>query len=170
MSHARSRDALGCLLSLVLGVGAASIVRPALADNGVTDTEIVMGVSPPLSGPTQGYGPSSPGIQACFDYLNAEQGGVKFGDGKTRKVKLEVLDDAMEPARALQNARRLVSQSKVFGVIGTVGTAANLGARSFYNSEQVPQMFIGTGGPMFGAKTEVEKYPWTMQAWLAYNT
>ena len=23
---------------------------------------------------------------------------------------------------------------------------------------------------MFGAKAEIEKYPWTMGAWLAYNT
>ncbi len=129
-----------------------------------------MGISAALSGPNAGYGAISRGIQACFDYVNAEQGGVKFGDGKTRKVKLEILDDAMEPARALQNARRLVSQDKVFGVVGNVGTGANLGARSFYNTEQVPQMFIGTGGPMFGAKSEIEKYPWTMGAWLAYNT
>jgi branched-chain amino acid transport system substrate-binding protein len=170
MSHSRLRDALGCLLSLMLGAGAVVIVTPAFAENGITDTEILIGVSAPLSGPNAGYSAISRGMQACFDYFNAEQNGIKFGDGKTRKVKLEILDDAMEPARALQNARRLISQDKVFGVVGNVGTGANLGARAFYNSEQVPQMFIGTGGPMFGAKSEVEKYPWTMGAWLAYNT
>jgi branched-chain amino acid transport system substrate-binding protein len=76
----------------------------------------------------------------------------------------------MEPARALQNARRLVSQSNVFIVAGNVGTGANLGARSFYNAEKVPQVFLGSGGPMFGTKSEVDKYPWTMLGWLSYNT
>ena len=170
MSHARPRDALGCLLSLALGLGAATIVTPALAENGITDTEIVIGVSAALSGPNAGYGAIARGTEACFNYLNAEQGGVKFGDGKTRKVRLDIVDDAMEPARALQNARRLVSQSKVFAVVGNVGTGANLGSRPYYNAEHVPQMFIATGGPMFGAKSEVEKTPWTMAAWLAYNT
>ena len=36
------------------------------------------------------------GMKACFDYINAEQNGVKMGDGKTRKIKLEMFDDAME--------------------------------------------------------------------------
>jgi branched-chain amino acid transport system substrate-binding protein len=170
MSHARPRDAWGWMLSLALGMGAATIFTPALAENGITDTEVVIGISAALSGPNAGYGAIARGTEACFNYINAEQSGVKFGDGKTRKVRLEILDDAMEPARALQNARRLVSQSKVFAVVGNVGTGANLGSRPFYNGEHVPQMFIATGGPMFGAKSEVEKNPWTMAAWLAYNT
>ena len=93
-----------------------------------------------------------------------------MGDGKTRKVKYIMYDDAMEPARALQNARRLISQDSVFGVSGNAGTGANLGARTFYNSEKVPQVFIFSGGPMFGVKEEVEKYPYTIPALLAYNT
>jgi branched-chain amino acid transport system substrate-binding protein len=87
MSHSRLRDALGCLLSLVLGAAAVVIVTPAFAENGITDTEILIGVSAPLSGPNAGYSAISRGMQACFDYFNAEQNGVKFGDGKTRKVK-----------------------------------------------------------------------------------
>jgi branched-chain amino acid transport system substrate-binding protein len=170
MSHSRICDAWRCLLSLTLAVSAVGVITPALAETGITDTEVVIGVSAALSGPNAGYGAIGRGTEACFNYLNAEQGGVKFGDDKTRKVRLDILDDAMEPARALQNARRLVSQSKVFAVVGNVGTGANLGARPFYNAEHVPQMFIATGGPMFGAKAEVEKTPWTMAAWLAYNT
>ncbi|MFT3801393.1 MAG: ABC transporter substrate-binding protein [Burkholderiaceae bacterium] len=151
--------------------GAVSVIAaPARAEPGITDGEVVIGASGALSGPNAGYGAVTLGIKACFDYLNAEQSGVKFGDGKTRKIRLDVVDDAMEPARALQNARRLVSQNKVFAVLGNVGTGANLGSRAFYNAEKVPQMFIGSGGPMFGAKDEIEKYPWTMLGWLSYNT
>lgn len=152
---------------------AASLTATATgyaADPGITDTEIVLGSSVAQSGPNAAYGVIGSAIKGCFDYINADLGGVKFGDGKTRKVKIEMLDDAMEPARALQNARRLVNQLNVFATIGSVGTGANLGSRAYYNSEKVPQVLIGSGGPMFGAKAEVEKNPWTMLGWLSYNT
>jgi branched-chain amino acid transport system substrate-binding protein len=137
---------------------------------GITDTEIVLGNSGALSGPNAGYGPVSLAQGACYDYLNAEFGGIKMGDGKIRKVKYVMYDDALEPARALENARRLVSQDHVFAVVGNLGTGANLAARGFYNAEKVPQVFLSTGGPMWGAKAEVQKFPWTMGGWLAYNT
>jgi branched-chain amino acid transport system substrate-binding protein len=158
---------------LKVAVAAAVVsfsVAAHAADPGITDSEIVLGASAALSGPNAGYGAISMGMKACFDYHNAENGGIKMGDGKTRKVKLEMYDDAMEPARALQNARRLVTQAGAFAVVGNVGTGANLGARKYYNDEKVPQVFIGTGGPMFGSKTEVEQYPWTILGWLSYNT
>lgn len=164
LSGARTYCALALVLALTGGAGTAR------AETGISDTEVVIGVSAAMSGPNAGYGAIARGMEACFSYLNAEQKGATFGDGKTRKVRVELLDDAMEPARALQNARRFVSQLKAFAIVGNAGTGANLGVRSYYNAEKVPQMFIGSGGPMFGAKAEVEKYPWTMPAWLAYNT
>ena len=154
----------------VLAAALATCGAAQAADPGITDTEIFFGISSAQSGPNAAYGAVGTGTKACFDYLNAEQGGVKVGDGKTRKIKTEILDDAMEPARALQNARRFIGQSQVFGVVSNVGTGANLGARAFYNQEKVPQVFIGTGGPMFGNKAEVEKFPWTVLGWLSYNT
>lgn len=167
----RPRDGYGRLLSLALIAGCVGFTASiAHAETGITDTEVVLGGSHALSGPNAAYGAIGRTMDACFNYFNTEHGGMQFGDGKKRKVRFELLDDAMEPARALQNARRLVSQIKVFAVVGNAGTGANLGARQYYNDEKMPQMLIGSGGPMFGAKTEVEKYPWTMPAWLAYNT
>ncbi len=164
--HAMSARLLKVLIaSALMSIGAASHAEP-----GITDTEITWGASVPLSGPNAGYGPIGRAQRACFEYINTELGGIKMGDGKTRKVKYVMYDDAMEPARALQNARRLVSQDQVFGVSGNAGTGANLGARPYYNAEKVPQVFIFSGGPMFGVKEEVEKFPWTMPALLAYNT
>lgn len=167
MTHSRSRRGRAYLLALVMTTGVTGIAH---ADSGITDTEVVIGASSAMSGPNAGYGAIGRSMDACFNYLNAENGGIKFGDGLKRKVKLEMLDDAMEPARALQNARRFVSEMHVFAVVGNVGTGANLAARQYYNSEKMPQAFIGTGGPMFGDKSDVEAYPWTMPAWLAYNT
>lgn len=158
-------------LAVVIGAVAMTFSSPGFAaDPGITNSEVIVGMSSALSGPNAGYGVIGQSSNACFDYYNAEHGGVKFGDGKTRKISTVVLDDAMEPARALQNARRLVSQSGVFLVSGNVGTGANLGARQFYNSAGVPHVFLGSGGPMFGAKDEIAKYPWSMLGWLSYNT
>lgn len=140
------------------------------AEVGITDTQIIWGNSSPHSGPNAGYSAIGRAQRACFQYVNEELGGIKMGDGKTRKVKYVMYDDAMEPARALQNARRLVSQDGVFGIFGNPGTGANLGARPFYNTEKVPQVFLFTGGPMFGYKADVEKFPWTMPGLLAYST
>ncbi len=170
MTHGRSRGGWARLLSLTLATVVVGAPDNASAEPGITGSEVVIGASSAMSGPNAGYGAIARSMDACFSYLNAEDGGVKFGDGLKRKVKLEVLDDAMEPARALQNARRFVSQMQVFAVVGNAGTGANLGVRQYYNSEKMPQMFIGSGGPMFGAKADVETYPWTMPAWLAYNT
>lgn len=154
-------------LAFSIALGAAG---PSHADPGISDSEIVIGNSAALSGPNASYGPIGRAQRACFEYVNNELGGIKMGDGKTRKVKFVMYDDAMEPARALQNARRLVTQDKVFAITGNSGTGANLAARPFYNAESVPQMLIFTGGPMFGSKADVEKFPWTMLALLAYNT
>lgn len=170
MTLGRSRGARACLLHSFLAVAAFSTIGAARADSGITNTEVSIGMSAAMSGPNAGYGAIGRSMQACVSYLNDEAGGVTFGDGVKRKVRLELLDDAMEPARALQNARRFASQLKVFAVVGNAGTGANLGTRTYYNSEKLPQMFIGSGGPMFGDKKEVASYPWTMPAWLAYNT
>jgi branched-chain amino acid transport system substrate-binding protein len=162
--------AIGALIIGMTSQAQTNGVGPTAASPGITETEIIIGNSNALSGPNAGYSPIGQAQGACYDYYNAEFGGVKMGDGKTRRVKYVMYDDAMEPARALQNARRLVSQAQVFAVAGNAGTGANLGARTFYNTEQIPQVFIGSGGPMFGAKDEVPKFPWTMLGWLSYNT
>ena len=168
MSH-QKRSTLH-FVKAALAVALMSVGFAGQAEVGITDTEIIWGNSTPLSGPNAGYGVIGRAQKACFEYVNNELGGFKMGDGKTRKLKLMMYDDAMEPARALQNARRLITQDKVFAISGNVGTGANLGARPFYNTEKVPQVFLYTGGPMFGSKPEVEKFPYTMLALLAYNT
>ncbi|MEJ2458485.1 MAG: ABC transporter substrate-binding protein [Novosphingobium sp.] len=170
MTPGRSRVAGFCLLPMLLTAASLSSVEVARADNGITNTDVTIGMSAALSGPNASYGAIGRSMQACLSYLNEEAGGVTFGDGVKRKVQLELLDDAMEPARALQNARRFGSELKVFAVVGNAGTGANLATRAYYNSAKLPQMFIGSGGPMFGDKIDVAKYPWTMPAWLAYNT
>ena len=160
--------------SLVLKASLAAIILAigtlGYAETGISDTQIILGNASPQSGPNAAYGTSARAARACFQYINEDFGGIKMGDGKTRKVEYITYDDAMEPARALQSARRLVSQDNVFATIGNVGTGASLATRSYYNSEKVPQLFVFSGGPMFGSKEDVEKFPWSMGGLLAYNT
>jgi ABC-type branched-subunit amino acid transport system substrate-binding protein len=170
MYHPLKNRKLSAASSALLLSAACGFAIPAQAETGITDKEIIIGSTVPLSGPNAGYGTIGKAQRACFEYINTELGGVKLGDGKARKIKYVMYDDAMEPARHLQNSRRLVSKDGVFAMSGSAGTGANLASRAYYNSESVPQVFLFTGGPMLGAKPDVEKFPMTMLGVLAYNT
>jgi len=72
----------------------------ALAENGVTDTEIVIGQFAAISGPAAQLGQRMQlGMQAYFNAVNA-QGGV---NGRT--IKLLTRDDGYEPEKAAAAAR-----------------------------------------------------------------
>src|SRR6266536_3606687 len=81
--------------------------KAGTSDPGITATTIKLGGSYPFSGPASAYGTIGVSAKAYFDWLNAK-GGVNG-----RKIEFTTLDDGYEPARALQNAKRLVEQDKV---------------------------------------------------------
>jgi branched-chain amino acid transport system substrate-binding protein len=121
---------------------------------GITKTEIKLGGSYPFSGPASAYKSIADGANAYFDLVNSK-GGV---DG--RKIKFVTLDDAYEPPRAVQNARRLVEEEKVFALFNTLGTPNNLAIWDYTNQKKVPQAFVATGASDWGADTD--KHPWTI--------
>jgi ABC-type branched-subunit amino acid transport system substrate-binding protein/tRNA A-37 threonylcarbamoyl transferase component Bud32 len=95
--------------------GKKSDPRPLF--RGVTENEIVLGISAPFNGPAKELGHEMEvGIQTYFKHLN-EQGGIAG-----RKIRLIALDDGYEPARAEANMRELFEKHKVLAVIGNVGT------------------------------------------------
>ena len=122
-------------------------------DPGITDDSIKLGGSYPLSGPASAYRSIEQGAQAHFKYVNAN-GGV---DG--RQIEFVTLDDAYEPPKAVQNARRLVQEEEVFALFNTLGTANNVAIWDYTNKEEVPQLFVATGASLWGADTEA--HPWT---------
>jgi len=92
----------------------------ALAQQGVSKTEIVVGTIQDLSGPLAGYGKQDRnGMQLRVDEIN-EQGGVHG-----RKLKLLIEDSGYDPKRAVLAAQKLVNQDKIFIMIGHLGTAQN---------------------------------------------
>ena len=89
--------------------------RPRVS--GVTDTEIVFGMSAPFSGPAKELGRGmKTGIDLAFAAAN-EAGGVNG-----RKLKLVALDDGYEPERTRTVMKDLADTRNVFGFIGNVGT------------------------------------------------
>jgi branched-chain amino acid transport system substrate-binding protein len=124
------------------------------SDPGITASSIKLGGSYPFSGPASAYGTIGVSAKAYFDWLNAK-GGVNG-----RKIEFTTLDDGYEPARALQNAKQLVEQNKVFALFNTLGTANNLAIWDYANQQKVPQVFVATGASAWGA--DPSKHPWTI--------
>jgi branched-chain amino acid transport system substrate-binding protein len=108
---------------------------------GVTDDEVVFGTHMPMTGVAAVYGTSIvPAIRAYFDYVNQTQGGV-YG----RKLRLEVGDDAYDPAQSADVVRRLVEQDGVFAILNGFGTAQHGAVYRYLEESGVPDLFPATG-------------------------
>lgn len=146
---------IAALSALLLIAGGQA---PARAEQGITDTTIKVGSIVPLSGPTA---PLSIYVRQLIAYLNyvSAHGGVKFGDGKVRKIETVVIDSGGQPARALAAARELVEQHQVFALLSPHGTNENLAITDYLNAKKVPQGFVNSPATIWGR--EVSKRPWT---------
>jgi ABC-type branched-subunit amino acid transport system substrate-binding protein len=128
------------------------------ASPGITDTEISLGITTPLSGPTAGPGTCTvAGVSAYFGAVNAA-GGVKFGDGKTRKVTIKSYDDAYDPQKSLSNFQQMVSDN-MFAATAGLGTPTNRAFRDAAITQEVPQVLVMTGDPLFSKRAES---PWQL--------
>ena len=84
---------------------------------GVTDNEILFGISAPLSGSAKELGQNMKlGIDAAFKAANTN-GGIHG-----RQLRLVAADDGYEPARTAETMKQLYEQDRVFGIVGNVGT------------------------------------------------
>lgn len=121
---------------------------------GVTDNQITIGTTTPLSGAASFYAPVSKGANAYYAYINA-QGGVNG-----RQIKYIVYDDGYDPAKAVPLTHQLVEQDQVFAVVGQLGTPINTATRPYLNQVKVPDLFVATGASKWGA--EYKQFPWTI--------
>jgi branched-chain amino acid transport system substrate-binding protein len=126
----------------------------ASADPGITDKEVKLGGSYPFSGPASAYGTIAKGAEAYFAFLN-DKGGVGG-----RKINFTTLDDGYEPPRALQNAKRLIQQDKVFALFNTLGTPNNLAIWDYVNQQKVPHLYVATGASDWGK--DIKAHPYTI--------
>jgi ABC-type branched-subunit amino acid transport system substrate-binding protein len=139
------------------GGGSDATGGAAAASPGITDTSISLGITTPLSGGTAGPGTCTvAGITAYFGAKNAE-GGVTFGDGKTRTVDIKALDDAYDPQKAKANYDQL--KDSVFAMTAGLGTPTNRAYREAAIADEVPQVLVMTGDPIF---SETDESPWQL--------
>jgi branched-chain amino acid transport system substrate-binding protein len=135
-------------LAGVLFAGAAFAQTP-----GVSATEIKIGQTIAYSGPASAYGVLGKTEDAYFKTINAK-GGING-----RKITLISRDDAYQPPKAVENARRLVEEDEVAFVFGVLGTPINMAIRPYLNAKKVPLLFISAGSANFA---DPEHFPYTI--------
>jgi branched-chain amino acid transport system substrate-binding protein len=131
-------------------------IAPAYAEKqygpGVTDTEIKLGQTMPYSGPASAYGTIGKAEQAYFDKINAE-GGVNG-----RKIKLISLDDGFNPAKTVEQTRKLVEDDEVLSLFNALGPG-QLAIQKYVNQKKVPLLFVGSGAKEWD---DPGHFPWSM--------
>jgi len=125
---------------------------PKASDTGITPTEIHLGTTQPLSGAATSYVPIIKTMQACFAQVNAE-GGI-YG----RKINVTVYDDQYIPANTVPLVHKLVEQDKVFAIASLLGTPTNTSVFDYLNDQKVPQIWILSGAPAWGADPKSHPY------------
>jgi branched-chain amino acid transport system substrate-binding protein len=133
------------------------------ANPGISDTEVVVGSSYPYSGPASAFGTVGKAVEAYFDYVNEEHGGVEMADGKTRKIKFISYDDAYAPEKQLANARKLIEKDQVFALFNMLGTPTHLAAVDYINQQEIPDIFLNSVSAIWSK--DPAKWPWTT-GWL----
>jgi branched-chain amino acid transport system substrate-binding protein len=145
------RNLLVAALALVTATTAALAQKKY--DPGADDKEIRIGAIHPYSGPASAYGTIGKAVGAYFDKINAE-GGVNG-----RKIKYIPLDDGYNPAKTVEQARKLVEEEEALVVFNPLGTSSNTAIQKYMNSKKVPHLFVATGATKWG---DPKNFPWTM--------
>jgi branched-chain amino acid transport system substrate-binding protein len=102
-------------------LAASGMPLVAHATQGVSKTEIVLGSLQDLSGPIAVLGkPIQNGMIMRVEQANAA-GGING-----RKLKLVIEDTGYDPKKAVLGAQKLLSNDKVFAMIGSLGTVVSL--------------------------------------------
>lgn len=123
------------LVKAVVGLFAAGAMWPALAQQGVTDTEIVIGDILPLTGPPALLGVAhNLGVKAAVAEANAA-GGING-----RRLRLISEDDGYVPSRTVQGVRKLLTSDKIFAFTSISGTAQAEAAMPLIKQSGVPAM------------------------------
>ena len=150
----------GVLALTALLTSAAQAEKPY--GPGVSDTEIKLGQSTPLSGPASAFGAGAGrAVVGYFEMLN-EMGGING-----RKINFTQLDNAYSAPKAVEQSRRLVEDVGILAEVGTIGTVPNVAIQKYLNLKQVPQLFITAGGRRFN---DPKNFPWTVPLYPDFET
>jgi branched-chain amino acid transport system substrate-binding protein len=153
----RHRVLSHAITTVFAGLLATAIAGPAQAekkyDPGATDGEIKIGNIMPYSGPASSYATIGKTEAAYFNKINAE-GGING-----RKINFISYDDGYNPAKTVEQARKLVESDEVLLIFNSLGTANNTAIQKYMNARKVPQLFVSTGAAKWN---DPKNFPWTM--------
>jgi ABC-type branched-subunit amino acid transport system substrate-binding protein len=102
-------------------------------------------------------------MEAYFTWVSDEH--PEYFGG--RRIRMEILDDAYEPARTVTNIQQLVEREGMFMTAGNLGTPNNLAVYDYLNEQCVPHLWAVSGHPAFG---DPENHPWSTPSFLSYVT
>ena len=123
------------LLSAGIAMAGLSATASA-AQQGVTDSEIIIGTHTALSGPVAPWGVGSiNGIRMRFEEVNRE-GGIHG-----RKLRFVVEDNQYQVPRAVQAVNKLLNRDKIFAMLAGLGTPMNNAVFKRQFSANVPNLF-----------------------------
>ncbi len=138
---------------LALGM-AAGLSGVAHAQQGVTDTEIVIGSNGDLSGIFAAFNVQAiKAAQMTFDEVNAK-GGIHG-----RKIRFIAEDHGYQVPKAVQNFNKLINSDKVFAMILNLGTPHNIAGFPLMEAKKVANV-----SPLTAARQMIEgdiAYKWT---------
>lgn len=122
-------------LTKIAGLCLAMAMGQAWAQQGVTDTEILIGDIVPLTGPPALLGvPHTIGVRLAIAEVNAA-GGING-----RKIRFISEDDGYVPSRTIQGIRKLVTVDKVFALTAMSGSAQGQAALPMVRQFGIPVM------------------------------
>ncbi|MGB3501688.1 MAG: ABC transporter substrate-binding protein [Mesorhizobium sp.] len=133
--------------SAILGAGLlAGMSGTALSQQGVSDTEIVIGSNGDLSGPFAAFNVQAiEAAQMLFDEVN-NAGGIHG-----RKIKFVVEDHGYQVPKAQQNFNKLVNSDKVFAMILNLGTPHNIAGFQLMEPKKIANV-----SPLTAARQMIE--------------
>ncbi len=154
------------LLATATAIGALAVsaglatAQTKVTNQGISDTEIVLGSHQDLSGPIKGWGVAvANGMKLAVEEINAA-GGVHG-----RKLRLIVEDSGYDPKKAVLATQKLVEKDKIFVNIGSMGSPTVIAAQDITLDAGVPQLF-----PLTAAEFTYKFDPAKPQERLKFNT
>lgn len=117
-----------------------AFISSAWAQEGVNAKAITIGCSGALTGPLGGYGINlKVGIEAAMAQINA-RGGVHG-----RAMQFQMVDDAYNPARTVENVKKMVGDGSVFALMSCIGTPNNTALLPLIEENNLPYVAPLTG-------------------------
>jgi len=140
-------------------------IAPAFAqkayDPGASDSEIKIGNIAPYTGWGSQYASIARAEAAYFHMIN-DRGGI---DG--RKINFISVDNASDPSKSRDLARKLVEEDQVLLIFSSIGTEGNLAIRDYMNENKVPQLFVQSSSAAFD---DPARFPWTMGFFATFRS